>query len=89
MMFAVGLTLAKLHLITRALGSTWLLECSLSHFPMVGERRNAGVKHTQTVDLHCSCHMPEERDDKMAECDVCKRGITNTVWTFPVMFLVI
>ena len=31
-----------------------------------------GVKYTQTVDLHCSCRMPEEKGDKMAECDVCK-----------------
>ena len=48
--------------------ATCLEKCSLSRFPVVGEQRNTGVKHTQTVDLHCSCHMPEERGDKMAEC---------------------
>ena len=49
-----------------------LEKCSLSRFPIVGERRSTGVKSTQTVDLHCSCRLPEERGDKMAECDVCK-----------------
>ena len=49
-----------------------LEKCSLSRFPIVGERRNTGVKCTQTVDLHCSCRLPEERGYKMAECDVCK-----------------
>ena len=48
-----------------------LERCSLSRFPIVGERRNTGVKSTQTVDLHCSCRMPEERGDIMAQCDVC------------------
>ena len=53
--------------------ATCLEKCSLSRFPVVvSERRNTGIKHTQTVDLHCSCRMPEERGDKMAECDVCK-----------------
>ena len=49
-----------------------LEKCSLSRFPIVGERRSVGVKSTQTVDLHCSCRLPEERGDKMAECDECK-----------------
>ena len=49
-----------------------LEKCSLSRFPVVAERRSSGVRNTQTVDLHCSCRLPEERGDKMAECDVCK-----------------
>ena len=49
-----------------------LEKCRLSCFPVVGERRTVGVRHTQSVDLHCSCCLPEERGDKMAECDVCK-----------------
>ena len=48
-----------------------LERCSLSRFPVVGERRNTGVKSTQTVDLHCSCRMPEKIGDIMAQCDVC------------------
>ena len=48
-----------------------LEEYRLSRFPVVGERRTVGVRHTQSVDLHCSCCLPEE-GDKMAECDVCK-----------------
>ena len=27
----------------------------LSRFPVVGEQRSAGVKRTQTIDLHCFC----------------------------------
>ena len=50
----------------------FLEECCLSRFPVVGERRSIGVRHTQSVDLHCSCRLPEEEDDKMAECDLCK-----------------
>ena len=49
-----------------------LEKCCLSRFPVVGERRSAGVKKTRTVDLHCSCRLPEVRGDKMAECDTCK-----------------
>ena len=49
-----------------------LEKCSLSRFPIVGERRSTSVKCTQTVDLHCSCRLPKERGYKMAECDVCK-----------------
>ena len=49
-----------------------LEKCRLSRFPAVGERRTVGVRHTQSVDLHCSCRLPEELGDKMAECDVCK-----------------
>ena len=35
--------------------ATCLERCSLSHFPVVGERRNEGVKLTRTVNIHCSC----------------------------------
>ena len=49
-----------------------LEKCCLSRFPIVGERRSSSVRHTQSVDLHCSCRLPEEMGDKMAECDVCK-----------------
>ena len=49
-----------------------LEKCSLSRFPTIAERRSTGVRSTQTVDLHCSCRLPEERGDKMAECDICK-----------------
>ena len=47
-------------------------KCCLSRFPEVGERRTVGIRHTQSVDLHSSCRLPEEKGDKMVECDVCK-----------------
>ena len=65
----------------------YLEKCRLSCFPVVGERRTVGVRHTQSVNLHCSCRLPEEIGDKMAECDVCKPGTTNTAWMFLTMFL--
>ena len=49
-----------------------LEKCCISRFPIVGERRSTGVNNTQSVDLHCSCRLPEEIGDKMAECDMCK-----------------
>ena len=49
-----------------------LENCCLSCFPVAGERRSTSIRHTQSVDLHCSCRLPEEKGDKMAECDVCK-----------------
>ena len=30
------------------------------------------IAHPQSVNLHCSCSLPEEKGDKMAECDMCK-----------------
>ena len=45
-----------------------LEECSLSWFPLVGERRHSNVKHSQEVELHCSCYMPEVEGDVMAQC---------------------
>ena len=47
-------------------------KCCLTRFPVVSERRTVGIKHSQSVDLHCSCRLPEEEGDKMAECDKCK-----------------
>ena len=47
-----------------------LEKCCLSRFPVLGERRSSSVRHTQSVDLHYSCRLPEEKGDKMAECDV-------------------
>ena len=65
-----------------------LEKCRLSRFPAVCERRTVGVRHTQSVGLHCSCRLPKEIGDKnlMAECDVIP-GTTNTAWTFLTMFL--
>ena len=45
--------------------------CSISRFQVVGECSTVGIRHIQSVDLHCSCRLPVE-GDKMAECDVCK-----------------
>ena len=50
-----------------------LEDCHLSRFPVVSDRRITRVKCTQEVDLHCSCRLPEEEGDEMAECDSCKR----------------
>ena len=40
-------------------------------FPLLGERKSAPIKSTKTVELHCTCRMPEEKGDEMAECDSC------------------
>ena len=45
------------------------LEKCFSRFP---ECRTVSVRYTQSVDLHCSCRLPEEKGDKMAKCDMCK-----------------
>ena len=47
-----------------------LEQCQVSRFPVLGERKSAPRK-PRTVELHCSCRMPEEKGDEMAECDVC------------------
>ena len=52
---------------------------------MLGERKSA-VRKPKTVELHCSCRMPEEKGDEMAQCAI--SGITATAWTFPVRCLV-
>ena len=42
-------------------------------FPVTGEERTRSIiTSSQTVDLHCSCRMPEEDNVEMAECDTCK-----------------
>ena len=43
-----------------------LEKCCLSRFPMVGECRTMGVRHTQSVDLHCTSHQLFSRT-----CHVC------------------
>ena len=49
-----------------------LEECHLSRFPLVGERRHSRVKHSQEIEIHCSCRMPEVVGrDVMAQCDSC------------------
>ena len=48
-----------------------LERCQFSRFPVCGERKSAAVKSSKTVDVHCSCRMPEQPGDEMAECDKC------------------
>ena len=50
--------------------TTCLENCHVSRFPVLGERKSAPRK-PRTLELHCSCRMPEEKGDEMAECDVC------------------
>ena len=50
--------------------ATCLENCQVSRFPVLGERKSA-VRKPKTVELHCSCRMPEEKGDEMAQCDVC------------------
>ena len=49
---------------------TCLEQCQLSRFPVLQERKCTPVKSTETVELFCTCRMPEERD-VMAECESC------------------
>ena len=51
----------------RSLLATRLENCQVSRFPVLGERK----RKPKTVELHCSCRMPEEKGDEMAQCDVC------------------
>ena len=51
--------------------SVCLERCQFSRFPVCGERKSATVKSSKTLDLHCSCRMPEQPGDEMAECDKC------------------
>ena len=55
------------HKLTRQHLADCLEKCCLSRLPVLGERRSSSVRHTH---LHCSCHLPEEKGDKMAEYDV-------------------
>ena len=42
----------------------------MSRFPLSGERVvGSRVRSSQSVDLHCSCRMPEAKGDEMASCD--------------------
>ena len=50
--------------------ATCLENCQVSRFPVLGERKSA-VRKPKIVKLHCSCRMPEEKGDEMAQCDVC------------------
>ena len=50
--------------------ATCLENCQVTCFPVLGERKSA-VRKPKTVELHCSCRMPEEKGDEMAQCDVC------------------
>ena len=51
--------------------ATCLETCSFSRFPVSGERKCIQRKPV-IVELHCSCCMPEEDGDVMAECDSCQ-----------------
>ena len=50
--------------------STCLEKCQISRFPVLGGRSSVSKKPCM-VELHCSCHMPEENGYEMAECDSC------------------
>ena len=47
--------------------------CQVTRFPVLGERKSA-VRKPKTVELHCSCRMPEEKGDEMAQCHVWSTG---------------
>ena len=40
-------------------------------FPVLGECRSTPAQSTKIVEPHCTCRMPEEKGDEMAECDSC------------------
>ena len=42
-----------------------------SRFPVLRERESKDVKHVQEIQLYCTCHLPEEEDVDMAECESC------------------
>ena len=48
-----------------------LENCRFSRFPLLGKRKCSPSKSLQPVPIHCSCHMPEESGDEMAECESC------------------
>ena len=54
---------------------------------MLGERKSA-VRKPKIVELHCSCRMPEEKGDEMAQCDVCHVWYHRHCMAFPVRCLV-
>ena len=53
----------------------------------MGERNSVARKPT-TIELHCSCRMPEEEGDQVAMVIPVTSGITVTAWIFPAMCLV-
>ena len=50
--------------------ATCLENCQISRFPVLGDRVNV-QRQPDTVELHCSCRMPERDGDQMANCDSC------------------
>ena len=50
--------------------ATCLENCQVSRFPILGDRESV-QREPKTVELHCSCRMPEEEGDEMAMCDSC------------------
>ena len=66
--------------------ATCLENGQVSHFPIVGER-NSVARKPKTIELHCSCRMPEE-GDQMALCDSCHVWYHRQWVTFPVRCLV-
>ena len=50
--------------------ATCLEKCQVSRFTVLGERESV-LRKAKTVELHCSCRMPEEEGDEMAKCDSC------------------
>ena len=50
--------------------ATCLENCHVSRFPVLGDRV-AVQREPKTVELHCSCRMPERDGEKFAECDSC------------------
>ena len=59
---------------TRQHLATCLSDCNFSRFPVVGsERKCRSVKLSKTVELYCTCRLPERvGKDNMVECAVCK-----------------
>jgi hypothetical protein len=51
--------------------TTCLETCQVYRFPVLGERESVPRK-PKTVELHCSCRMPEESGNEMAKCDSCQ-----------------
>ena len=51
------------HKSTRQHLADYLEKCRLSRFPVVGEHRTVGVRHTQSVDLRCSCRLHDEKGE--------------------------
>ena len=63
------------------------LEKCLSHFPEVGERRTVGVRHTQSVDLHCSCCLEQRKKAiKWSSVTSARHGTTQHCMDIPDVF---